>query len=79
MLHVVPWALQLITRAMMCGILNGIGDLFSQLFVENTQLNAQRTATFTALVGALGKEGWHLPACVCWVTGTGQAHGIVLA
>lgn len=57
-----PWTPQLITRAVTCGILNGIGDLFSQLFVEKTQLNAQRTATFTALVSALRKAGGHLPA-----------------
>jgi len=39
----------MLTRCVTCALLNGLGDIFSQLVVEQQQLNAKRCATFTAL------------------------------
>jgi hypothetical protein len=41
----------MLTRAVTCAILNGIGDIISQIFLEEQKLDWKRLATFTGLVG----------------------------
>lgn len=47
--------MQMITRAVTCGVLNGLGDIFSQLYVEQQAFDAKRCLSFTMLVRALAE------------------------
>jgi hypothetical protein len=38
-----------LTRVLTCGVLNGLGDIFCQLFVEKEGYSAKRTLTFAGL------------------------------
>lgn len=40
----------MVTRSVTCALLNGVGDVFSQLVVEQQELSVRRAATFTLLV-----------------------------
>jgi hypothetical protein len=42
----------MLTRSVTCAILNGIGDIISQIFLEEQELDWMRLGTFTGLVGA---------------------------
>ncbi|GAX85451.1 hypothetical protein CEUSTIGMA_g12867.t1 [Chlamydomonas eustigma] len=52
-----PWAKYLelleshpfVTRAVTCGVLNGLGDIVSQVFIEGSSFELSRTLTFTCL------------------------------
>lgn len=39
----------MLTRCVTCAVLNGVGDMFSQLLVEQQAFDAKRCATFTIL------------------------------
>ncbi len=51
-IHGCPVWMQMLTRTITCALLNGLGDIFSQLVVEKTTFSVQRTTTFTLLVSA---------------------------
>jgi len=44
----------MLSRAATCGVLNGLGDMFSQLCVEQIEFDVKRCLTFTFLVRARG-------------------------
>jgi len=39
----------MLSRSITCAVLNGLGDIFSQLVVEKTELSLKRASTFTLL------------------------------
>ncbi|GFR50941.1 hypothetical protein Agub_g13261 [Astrephomene gubernaculifera] len=49
----------LLTKALTCALLNALGDVFCQLFIEGGQWNAKRTATFTFMGAALVGPALH--------------------
>jgi len=53
----------MLTRAVTCGLLNGLGDIFSQLCVEQQAFDAKRCLSFTLLVGKLLKPLANVTAC----------------
>ncbi len=43
-------ALQILTKAITCALLNALGDIFCQFFIEGSPWDIKRTLTFTGMV-----------------------------
>lgn len=58
----------MLTRAMTCGILNGVGDVFCQLVVEKkSEVDLKRVFKFLMLVGVTSAVSQqHVTACHVW-------------